>query len=209
MSQFERRMDYLHRHKVIFRRDPLSSTGRVEFEWGWFYENGTHECYALFNSRAKITTYKSLKWHLYVLWYLNPQMDQEAFNSIAAHVCKKENGFITFKVSNALMDSMVYDVSLMDLDKPPPNKLRKIIFKDFTGLDMRQKLSIVGKMVGRKSISESEIYDAMLMINEDGIKITTNKIATCLNCSSRTVYRNMSNELKKEKELLNQQRLQD
>ena len=35
---------------------------------------------------------------------------------------------------------MIYDVSLMDLEQPPPNKLRKVIFKDFTGLDMRQKL---------------------------------------------------------------------
>ena len=97
----------------------------------------------------------------------------------------------------------------MDLEKPPPNKLRKIIFKDGTGLDMRQKLSIVGQMVGRSKISENEIYDAMLLINDARVKITTTKIAESLGCSTRTVYRNMSNELKKEKELLNQQRLQD
>jgi hypothetical protein len=100
---------------------------------------------------------------------------------------------------------MVYDVSLMDLEKPPPNKLRKIIFKDFSGLDMKQKLSIVGKMVGRKSISESEIYDAMILLNDAGIKITIAGLAKSLNCSSRTVHRNMGNELKKEKQLLNQQ----
>jgi hypothetical protein len=93
----------------------------------------------------------------------------------------------------------------MDLERPPPNKLRKIIFKEFTGLDMRQKLSIVGQMVGRSKISENEIYDAMLLINDAKLKITTTKIAESLQCSSRTIYRNMSNELKKEKELLNQQ----
>jgi len=100
---------------------------------------------------------------------------------------------------------MVYDVSLMDLEKPPPNKLRKVIFKDFTGLDMRQKLSIVGKLVGRKGITENEIYDAMLLINDSEIKITVARLADTLGCSTRTIYRNMSNELKKEKELLNQQ----
>jgi len=99
---------------------------------------------------------------------------------------------------------MVYDVSLMDLDKAPPNKLRKIIFKDFTGLDMRQKLSIVGKMVGRNKISESEIYDAMIIVNSKE-KITISKLANYLGCSTRTIYRNMGNELKKEKELLNRQ----
>ena len=30
------------------------------------YEDGTHECYQLFRSRAKVTTYKSLKWHMLV-----------------------------------------------------------------------------------------------------------------------------------------------
>ena len=93
----------------------------------------------------------------------------------------------------------------MDLERPPPNKLRKIIFKDFSGLDMRQKLSIVGKMVGRKSISESEIYDAMLISSDAKVKITIAGLAKSLNCSTRTIHRNMSNELKKEKQLLNQQ----
>jgi hypothetical protein len=206
MSQYDRNTEYLDKHRIIYRRNPISSTGRVEYEWGWFYENGTHECYTLFNSRAKITTYRSLKWHLYVLWYLNPQLDQEGFNSIAEHICNKQAGFVTFKVSEQLLQSMVYDVSLMDLERPPPNKLRKIIFKDFTGLDMRQKLSIVGQMVGRSKISESEIYDSMLLINDAGGKITVNKIAELLKCSDRTIYRNMSNELKKEKVLLNNQR---
>ena len=205
MSQYERNTTYLEKHRIIYRRNPLSLADRVEYDWGWFYENGTHECYTLFNSRAKITTYRSLKWHLYVLWYLNPQLDQEGFDAIATYICNKRTGFVTFKVSEQLLQSMVYDVSLMDLERPPPNKLRKIIFKDGTGLDMRQKLSIVGQMVGRSKISENEIYDAMLLINDARVKITTTKIAESLSCSTRTVYRNMSNELKKEKELLNQQ----
>jgi hypothetical protein len=205
MSQYDRNTEYLDKHRIIYRRNPISSTGRVEYEWGWFYENGTHECYTLFNSRAKITTYRSLKWHLYVLWYLNPKMDQDNFNLISKHICDNTNGFVTFVISERLREKMIYDVSLMDLEKPPPNKLRKIIFKDFSGLDMKQKLSIVGKMVGRKSISESEIYDAMILLNDAGIKITIAGLAKSLNCSSRTVHRNMGNELKKEKQLLNQQ----
>ena len=206
MSQYDRNTTYLDKHRIIYRRNPITDKPTETFDWGWFYKDGTHQCYTLFNSRAKITTYRSLKWHLYVLWYLNPQLDQEGFNSIAEHICNKQAGFVTFKVSEQLLQSMVYDVSLMDLERPPPNKLRKIIFKDFTGLDMRQKLSIVGQMVGRSKISESEIYDSMLLINDAGGKITVNKIAELLKCSDRTIYRNMSNELKKEKVLLNNQR---
>jgi hypothetical protein len=132
-------------------------------------------------------------------------MDQEGFGGLVKYICNKRTGFVTFNVSDQLRESMIYDVSLMELDTPPPNKLRKVIFKDFTGLDMRQKLSIVGKLVGRSKISESEIYDAMLLINDSQIKITVARLADALKCSTRTIYRNMSNELKKEKELLNQQ----
>ena len=205
MSQYERKMEYLINHKVIYRQDPVDDKPTEVYEWGYFYEEGTRQCYTLFNSRAKINTYKSLKWHLYVLWYLNPKMDQEGFESVAKYICNKKCGFVTFEVSDQLAEKMIYDVSLMDLERPPPNKLRKIIFKDFTGLDMRQKLSIVGKMVGRSSLSESEIYDAMILINHNKQKITISKLAKSLECSTRTIYRNMNNELKKEKELLNQQ----
>ena len=205
MSHYDRNTKYLDQHRIIYRQNPTTDEPTELFKWGWYYENGTHQCYTLFNSRAKINTYKSLKWHLYVLWYLNPQLDQEGFEALVKYICNKRTGFVTFNVSDQLRESMIYDVSLMELDTPPPNKLRKVIFKDFTGLDMRQKLSIVGKLVGRSKISENEIYDAMLIINDSQIKITVAKLADTLECSTRTIYRNMSNELKKEKELLNQQ----
>lgn len=205
MSQYERRLDLLNRNRVIYRRRPITDKPSESYDWGDFYETGTHQYYNLFYTKAKITTYKSLKWHLYVLWYLNPDMDQDLFKAVVKTICKKENGFVTFRCSKNLIDSMLYDVSMMDLEKAPPNKLRKIIFKDYTGLDMRQKLSIVGKMIGRAKLSETEIYDAMLLINNEGEKITIAKVAQYLKCSTRTIYRNMSNELKREKELLNQQ----
>ena len=205
MSQYTRDKTYLDRHMIIYRRDPINDSPTEIFDWGNYYEDGTRECYTLFNSKAKINTYRGLKWHLYVLWYLNTKMDQESFEALARYICNKKAGFVTFKVSEQLLQSMIYDVSLMDLETPPPNKLRKVIFKDFTGLDVRQKLSIVGKLVGKTKISDSEIYDAMILINHSGKKITISKISKDLGCSTRTIYRNMSNELKKEKELLNQQ----
>ena len=205
MSLNERNTNYLMKRKIIYRRDPVSDIPTETFEWGVFYQEGTYQCYNLFASKAKINTYKSLKWHLYTLWYLNPQMNPDSFTELARVICDNINGFVTFNVSEQLIQSMVYDVSLMDLEKPPPNKLRKIIFKDFCGLDTRQKLSIVGQMVGRKKLSDSEIYEAMLMLHDNNEKITITKLATYLKCSTRTVHRNIGNELKKEKELLNQQ----
>jgi len=47
------------------------------------------------------------------------------------------------------------------------------------------------------------IYQSMLDINEKGKNITITNIAKELKCSSRTIHRNMSKELKQEKDILN------
>jgi hypothetical protein len=205
MSSFDRNTEFLNKRRVIYRRGPINDKPTEEFEWGSFYESGTTECYELFRSKAKIPTYKALKWHLYVIWYLNPGIDQNEFETIVRHICDKNNGFVTFNVSEQLLQNMMYDVSLKDLEDPPYNKVRKIIFKDNCKLTLNEKLSIVGKMIGKtKKVTESDIYDAMLYINDLNTKITIKGLADHFGCVMRTIHRNMSNELKKEKELLNQ-----
>jgi hypothetical protein len=204
MSQYQRNLEYLNKTRVIYKQSPINDKPTEKFEWGDYYENGTDECYDLFRSKAKIPTYKSLKWHLYVLWYLNTSMDQDQFVNLAKFIANKNNGFVTFNVNDTLLQSMIYDVSLQDLEHPPFNKTRKIIFNDKCKLSLSEKLSIVGQMIGKtKKVSENDIYDMMLYLNDAGIKITIVKLAKELGCTTRTVHRNMSNELKKEKELLN------
>lgn len=204
MSHF-RNLEYLNKNRIIYRQNPKNDKPTEKFEWGYYYENGTNECYELFRSKAKINTFKALKWHLYVLWYLNPQLDQNSFLNVSRFICDKTNGFITFDVSEQLLQTMIYEVSLQDLEAPPLNKSRKIIFKDNSGLSLSEKLSIVGKIVGKsKIVTDEDIYDAMLYMHDLGEKITIKKIADHFECTTRTIHRNMSNELKKEKELLNQ-----
>lgn len=200
---YNRNIEYLNKHRVIYRRAPINDKPSESFEWGDYYENGTNECYELFRSKAKINTYKSLKWHLLVIWYLNPQMNQDKFEYISRFISDKRNGFVTFNISEQLLNNIIYEISMQDLETPPKNKSRKIIFKEFSSLSMEDKLKIVGQIVGRKKISESEIYDAMLYMHDEGKKITIEKIAEYLKCSTRTIHRNMGEDLKKEKELLN------
>ena len=201
-----RNLDYLIKRRIIYRRSPTTDRPTESFDWGDYYEDGTYQCYELFRSKAKITTYKSLKWHMLVLWYLNPQLDQDQFHELSKYICNKRTGFITFNVNESLLNTMVYDVSMMELDEPPRNKQRKIIFKEFCKLKTEEKLSIVGKMVGRsKSVHEDDIYQCMLDIHDMSKKITIVNIAKLLDCSIRTIHRNMGMDLKKEKELLNQE----
>ena len=136
MSQ--RALKYLHDKRIIYRRyspDKPSNT----FDWGWYYSDGTYGYYSLFNTKAKINTYRSLKWHLLVLWYLNPDMDRTQFTELASVITHKPNGFTTFNLSGHMLKEIINDVYLQDLDKPPKNKLRKIVFKDGCGLDVKQK----------------------------------------------------------------------
>ena len=202
----ERNLKYLISRRIIYRRDPIDDRPTESFDWGDYYQEGTYECYTLFRSRGKITTYKSLKWHLLVLWYLNPKLDQSDLENLANHICKETNGFVTFNISEHALKHIIYEVSMCDLETPPNNKLRKVIFRDNCLLTPEQKMSIVGSLIGKsKTVTEDDIYQCMLDMHDMGKKITIARIAGLLDCSSRTIHRNMCEELKREKELLNQQ----
>ena len=201
-----RNLKYFNNNRIVYKRDPIKDKPTHETNQYMFFEQGTYECYHLFTSKAKITTFKSLKWHLLVLWYLNPQLDQDQFMKVAEVLAHKPNGFTSFAIHAELLRKIVYEVSMLDLDEPPKNKLRKVIFKYGSGLSKEKKLSIVGELIGRnKKIHADDIYQCMLDMNDVGKKITITKIADLLNCSSRTIHRNMCTELKREKELLNKE----
>ena len=198
-------LKYLNDNRIVYIRNPITDKPTQENECYMFYIEGTHECYELFRGKAQITTYRSLKWHLLVLWYLNPQLDQDEFMDIAEVIANKTHGFIAFNIHPELLRKMVYDVSMYDLETPPKNKLRKVIFKPSI-LSKEEKLRIVGSLIGRsKKFHADDIYDIMLMLNHGGWNITIARLARGLECSTRTVHRNMSEELKREKELLNKQ----
>ena len=200
MSQ--RAMKYLNDKRIVYRRYS-SDKPTQEYNWGWYYSDGTYGYYSLFNTKAKINTYRSLKWHLLVLWYLNPDMDRTQFTELASVITHKPNGFTTFNLSGHMLKEIINDVYLQDLDKPPKNKLRKIVFKDGSGLDVKTKLSIVGQIIGRgKAVTQENIYEAMLQVHDQEV-ITIAKLAKVLGCSPRTIHRNMGEELRIEKQELN------
>ena len=199
-----RNLKYLNDNRIIYRRYS-SDIPTTSFSWGWYYKDGTHGYYAMFNSKAKITSIRSLKWHLLTLWYLNPDMNKDKFNLLAEYMCYKQNGFITFSAGTKLTTKIIEDVYKQDLENPPKNRLRKIVFKDSSGLTTIEKLQIVGKIIGQaKGIKEDDIYEAMLYLHEQG-KITVSKLAKALKCTNRTIYRHMGKELKLEKQLLNKE----
>ena len=201
----DRNLKWLNDRRVIYRRDPITDIPTIETNQYKYYEDGTHGAYCLFNSKAKITTYKSLKWHLLVLYYLNEKLLDLEFASICHFLADKNNGFVTFFIKSKVLHEMIKDVINQGGD-PPKNKLRKVIFKPYSGLDLSGKLKIVGQLIGRSKIDNGMIYDAMLYIRYDlKQKVTISKIAKILRCSTRTIYRNMDSYLKIEKHTLNEE----
>jgi len=198
-----RNLKYLNDNRIIYRRYS-SDIPTKQYSWGWHYADGTYGYYAMFNSKAKINTIRSLKWHLLTLWYLNPDLNKDEFTKLANYIIYKSNGFVTFNIGIKLINNIIEDVYRQDLDTPPKNRLRKIVFKDGSGLSIVEKLSLVGSIIGKSKIKKDDIYEAMLYIHEEG-KVTVKKLAKALKCTERTIYRNMCSELKEEKDLLNKQ----
>ena len=197
---YERNLKWLNDRRIVYRKDPDTDVPTTETKQYKYYENGTYQCYHLFNSKAKITTYKSLKWHMLVLYYLNEDVDLKL---VFEFIANKENGFVTFFIKQRILNDMIEDVLNQGGD-PPANKLRKVVFKPYSGLDLSGKLKIVGQLIGRSSrVDEELIYQCMLDLNDMSKKITIARLAGLLDCSTRTIHRNMSKELKLEKTKLN------
>ena len=202
----KRRFKYLWDRQVVCRRNPTTDIPDEETDTYMFFKEGTHQCYDLFRSKAKITTYRSFKWHMLVLWYLNPDWEKDDAIDIAMYIADKMNGFTTFNMNKWNIERVINDIYLMDLEEPPRNKLRKIVFKHNCGLTKSEKLSIVGKLIGRlNGIKKEDIYTSMLLINDSDEKITIAKLAKSLKCTPRTIHRRMCSELKQVKQELNEE----
>lgn len=208
----ERNIKWLNDRRVNYRRNPITDVPTESTDLYDYYAEGTYECYNLFRSKAKITTYKSLKWHFLVLYYLNYEgiegdelSLEDDMTSVFKFIANKENGFVTFFIKTKILNNMIEEVFGVG-DTPPRNRIRKVIFKDYTGLTLSQKLSIVGKLIGRsKKVCEDDIYQCMIDLNDSKQKITISKLAKSLKCTTRTIYRNIGNQLKQEKEILNKE----
>ena len=201
MSQI-RNIKWLNDRRINYRKNPVNDKPTIQTALYSYYEDGTYECYHLFRSKAKITTYRSLKWHFYVLYFLN-QDNGLLPSSVYEFIANKQNGFVTFFISDKKLQAMIDDV-FENGGEPPVNKKRKIIFKDYSGLTPNEKMSIVGKLIGRSSrVDEEAIYQCMLDLSHDGENITWSRIASLLDCSTRTIQRNLTRQLREEKQILN------
>jgi hypothetical protein len=141
-----------------------------------------------------------------VLKFLNKDISYDKYLELCYFLIDKRNNFTAITIPSDLLLRFANEVFQHQFHMAPKNRLRKVIFRIGSGLTIDEKLSIVGSLIGRsKRITEDDIYQCMLEINDKGDKITISGIAKLLGCTPRTIHRNMGDELKLEKGVLNQQ----
>jgi len=204
MNRYERNIKWMNDRRIIYVRHPISDEPTETFDWGWFYKEGTYQYYSLFNSTALINTLSSFKWHISVIKYLNPNITYDKFFELSSFIADHKNGYSLFSINSEFLVSIVSDVFNSKSTLPPTNRKRKVIFK--TGIDMSpsEKISISSSLcVTDKRITVEKIYDAMLYIHYAGERISIVGLSKVLDCERKTIHRNITEELKQEKDNLN------
>ena len=102
------------------------------------------------------------KTNVFWLYYLNKKHEDSFTNKnlsliwfpvLTKYIADKENGFVTFFIKHRLLDGMIKDV-IDQGGHPPKNKIRKVIFKDNSGLTLTP-FSIVFRINFQKTSSAS------------------------------------------------------
>ena len=200
----DRNIKYLNDRRIIYNRLPISDIPTETHSWGCYYEYGTHECYQLFRTDAKINSLRSLKWHLLVLKHLNDSLDDSKLEEMFRYICNVKNGFVSINFPDDKLNQIINSVIKHKEHYIPNNKVRKLIFNPFCGLTKKHKQRLIGKYSGKvKSIKGQDMYECMLHINNDRKKITTKELAVMMGCSVKTISRHTDENLREEKEMLN------
>ncbi len=150
------------------------------------YPNGV-KFYSLYRTTRRINTFAELEYIAEKFIWLNEDFDLDKMKIHFNLLSDRQNGHIIRTYGQTRVENMVEKVH--DNKKEPYcPKLRKIIFNPFKIIDKKEKMRIVGTLVGRKNRPSSEqISEAIEDLWFDKVKITTTSVAKHLNKSRHLV----------------------
>jgi len=199
-----RRIKWLWDKRIATRQNPVTDKPTESYPWGWFYKNGTHECYELFNREHLISSYKSYVWHISVLKHIN-DMNYDEFKDACIFISNIDNGFTKISMSMEKIITMIDNVYNDNSNSCPPNKLRKVVFKVGCGLERHEKRRIVGQLIGRSNrLSSDDVYICMQYIHQANCRVTVASLSRDIECSRPTIYKVMNSEMREEMKRLNE-----
>lgn len=199
-----RRIKWLWDRRISTVQYPVEDTPTMEFPWGYYFKDGTYECYELFRSPHKICSYKGYKWHIAVLKHIN-NLTTDKFKEVCLYIADVKNGFVARELDPIKVWSIVADVLDDDTHDAPPNVRRKVIFKVGCSLEAHEKKLIIGQLTGRIGrLKGKDVSSHMMYIHHMGRKITITELSKLMNCSRVSVYSIMDDDLNSTMKTLNE-----
>ena len=174
--------------KLIKLRIIWSSSEHFDNDEVYKYYPEGKKTYKLFGYRYTIVSINQLMYHYCVIRYLNPNITMNTFE----YVCKLIA--INSLVSKDYIDDMIIDA--YELDDVPKPDIKKYIFNPKYKLNASERMSII-KGHDANEITDEDIYEAIGSLQKSGIKVSASRIATYLDVSRTTLYKYMSDVLKK------------
>ncbi len=204
---------YFYKHKIILEEYPWSDVPDFQTPDYMYFKNGTRQYVRVLNPGQKLYNTKAFYCALGRLKYLNPNIEYDIFYRCGRIIADKRNNFAIFTMNKNKVDKICKQIYDTSDDWRPEIKMRKLIFKSGTNLTLKEKQSIIGSLCGglggkvsgqnARKVDSSDIYEAMLELNDRGEKITNAKLVEMLSVTKRTIQRNKTDELKNEILILN------
>lgn len=141
------------------------------------------EHYHLYRSSRKINSFAELQYVAEKFVHLNPEFDIELMKRLFTALSDRESGHIVRTYSPERVEGMIDFVHEQSKTPFCPRR-RKIVFNPSTPLSHKDKMKIVGQIIGRKERpSEHDIENVIeeLWLNKE--KITMKRVANELSTS--------------------------
>jgi hypothetical protein len=145
-----------------------------------FFPDGV-DFYTLYRTKRKINSFSELEYIAEKFLYLNSDFDLDLMKSLFVKISDRDSGHIIRTYSGFRVENMVERV-FNKKKKPYCPRQRKVIFNPSKMIDKKDKLKIVGHLIGSKekpSISEINQVIEELWLNKE--KITVSKVSKKLN----------------------------
>lgn len=160
----------------------------------WYNDPISH--FDLNNVDHRVSSFNQLKYYAEVFLYLNPDISYDIFRGLFRWLGDRENGRSIRTYSKARVDDMIQDV-YHNPKEPYCRRMRRVVFNPESIMSTSEKLSIVAQIVSKGlTFTEKDLIDAIEHMAQARIIINYERLANTLMCSTKTVNRLMTTEIK-------------
>lgn len=160
----------------------------------WYNEPVVH--FDLLNIDHRVVSFNQLKYYAEVFFYLNSDISYDLFRGLFRWLGDRENGRSIRTYSKARVDDMIEDV-YNNPKVPYCRRMRRVVFNPEVIMSVGEKLSIVAQIVSKGfTFTENDLRIAIDHMSHSRMIITYDALSEQLMCSTKTINRLMTTELK-------------